>query len=246
MKMKRTAVAALVLTLSAAAQAAPEPGQMAFVSLNADEDGFAVATFVDLDAGAEFFFTDSEWNGLAVGAGGGFNTGEGVLSWTLDTDLAAGSVVRFLSVDDRVAISASVGEVTRSGSFSLATTNDAVTLYADLAGVVTPLAAIGNGSGVDLADELTGSGLEALALDLDGRADYAEYTGARSGSDDMSAYAGDVLDIGNWTVRSATDEAGTVPNLTAFSVTAPVPEPETYAMMLAGLGLMSLVARRRT
>jgi hypothetical protein len=27
--------------------------------------------------------------------------------------------------------------------------------------------------------------------------------------------------------------------------TAPVPEPETYAMMLAGLGLMGLVARRR-
>jgi len=30
------------------------------------------------------------------------------------------------------------------------------------------------------------------------------------------------------------------------AVTAPVPEPETYAMMLAGLGLMGAVARRRT
>ncbi len=28
-------------------------------------------------------------------------------------------------------------------------------------------------------------------------------------------------------------------------VTTPVPEPETYAMLLAGLGLMGLVARRR-
>jgi hypothetical protein len=28
-------------------------------------------------------------------------------------------------------------------------------------------------------------------------------------------------------------------------VTSPVPEPETYAMMLAGLGLVSIVARRR-
>jgi len=26
---------------------------------------------------------------------------------------------------------------------------------------------------------------------------------------------------------------------------APIPEPETYAMMLAGLGLMGFVARRR-
>jgi len=31
-----------------------------------------------------------------------------------------------------------------------------------------------------------------------------------------------------------------------FVVYAPVPEPETYAMMLAGLGLMGLVAKRRS
>jgi hypothetical protein len=30
-----------------------------------------------------------------------------------------------------------------------------------------------------------------------------------------------------------------------FLVSAPIPEPETYAMMLAGLGLMGFVARRR-
>jgi hypothetical protein len=28
-------------------------------------------------------------------------------------------------------------------------------------------------------------------------------------------------------------------------VTTPVPEPETYALMLAGLGVMTFVARRR-
>lgn len=31
----------------------------------------------------------------------------------------------------------------------------------------------------------------------------------------------------------------------AVNVAAPVPEPETYAMMLAGLGLLGIVARRR-
>jgi hypothetical protein len=30
-----------------------------------------------------------------------------------------------------------------------------------------------------------------------------------------------------------------------YSSAAPVPEPETYAMMLAGLGLLGFVARRR-
>ena len=38
------------------------------------------------------------------------------------------------------------------------------------------------------------------------------------------------------------DIPGTTQNLVVF---APVPEPETYAMMLAGLGLMGFVARRR-
>ena len=37
--------------------------------------------------------------------------------------------------------------------------------------------------------------------------------------------------------------AGSTQDLAVF---APVPEPETYAMMLAGLGLMGFVARRRT
>ena len=36
------------------------------------------------------------------------------------------------------------------------------------------------------------------------------------------------------------------PDMGAFAVnTQPVPEPETYAMLLAGLGLMSVVARRK-
>ncbi|MBI5789952.1 MAG: PEP-CTERM sorting domain-containing protein [Rhodocyclales bacterium] len=34
-------------------------------------------------------------------------------------------------------------------------------------------------------------------------------------------------------------------NVSVQAVAAPVPEPETYALMLAGLGLMGFVARRR-
>ena len=33
--------------------------------------------------------------------------------------------------------------------------------------------------------------------------------------------------------------------VSSLAVTAPIPEPEIYAMMLAGLGLMGFVARRR-
>ena len=38
---------------------------------------------------------------------------------------------------------------------------------------------------------------------------------------------------------------GVLDNVSVNAVTAPVPEPETYALMLAGLGAMTFVARRR-
>jgi hypothetical protein len=37
-----------------------------------------------------------------------------------------------------------------------------------------------------------------------------------------------------------------LPVVTGPTITTPVPEPETYAMLLAGLGVMVLVARRRS
>jgi len=40
------------------------------------------------------------------------------------------------------------------------------------------------------------------------------------------------------------NSADTITASTNFTVNA-IPEPETYAMMLAGLGLMGFVARRR-
>lgn len=239
----RVGIVLAALTSSTTLVAAPSAGDFAFSAINADEDGFALTTLVNLSAGEEFFFTDNEWNALPVGNGGGFSSGEGVLSWTLDADLTAGSVVRFASVNSTADIWVSEGSLVRSGSFSLATTNDSVTLYRDAAGVLTPLAAIGFGASFE--DELQGAGLDGAYLAFGGRVDFAEYVGARSGEATFDAYRASLTDATQWIVRESTIEANTVPYLGSFAVTAPVPEPETYAMMLAGLAMVGSVARRR-
>ncbi|MBT0962751.1 PEP-CTERM sorting domain-containing protein [Denitromonas iodatirespirans] len=246
MKMTWTVAALVGLSVVALpAAAAPVAGDLAFVAINADEDGFALASFVDLTAGTQLFVTDNEWNGSMLGAGGAFTSGEGVLSWTLGSAVSAGTVVRFSAVDSAANIAVSHGAVSRSGGFALSQTNESVYLYQDDgAGGVIPLAAIGYGSG--FADELAGSGLEGQAVMLSGTVKFAEFGGDRSLVSSVAAHAAAVADVGQWTKLSSGDTSAMAPDLTGFAMAAPVPEPSGYAMLLAGLGMVSVIARRRT
>ncbi len=55
-----------------------------------------------------------------------------------------------------------------------------------------------------------------------------------------------LLGVSSWDGGPASAQVGwRQVSLTLDQQTAPVPEPETYAMMLAGLGLLGVVARRR-
>lgn len=246
------------LFVLAAAAAAITPahalstGDLAFTSFNADEDGFSMVTFVDIAAGSRVFFTDNEF------VSGAFNSGESYSSWTSGAvTVAAGTVIRFSKVDV-AALSASVGTLTReavtgSTNYGLAASNETLYAYVGTAAAtpVTFLAAITNGSfAVD--GPLTGTGLVegVTAIRLNTQApgttpDYGVYNGARSGLASFAAYKPLVANVANWTVDTINGSyATTVPNTTAFSVTA-VPEPESYALMLAGLAGLALVARRR-
>lgn len=239
----------VVATLLAAsnAQAALVAGDIAFTSFNADEDGFSFATFVDIAANSTVYFNDNEF------VSGAFNTGEGLTTWNSGSSLiSAGSVIRFSAID-KTTTSVNFGTFTKTGDTGLNATNDNLFAYigTDSNTPTTFLAAIANGvygtgSGNTLISSLSGTGLTVgvNATQLTASSDYAEYTGARSGLANFTAYKTLIADNANWNIQGNVSAETTVPNTTAFTVAA-IPEPETYAMFLVGLGLLGFAKRRK-
>jgi len=250
MKKQLSILSAAVLSLSLSASAqALTTGDIAFTSFNADEDGLAFVTFTDIAANTSIYFADNEWDGSA------FNTGESYSMWNSGAStIAAGTVIRLIAYDIATP-SASLGSLARvsvASNTNWGISNSGETIYAyQGASATTPtsfLAAITNGT-FTANGSLTNTGLTdgVNAITLPSSSDYYEYNGLRSGEPTFTAYKDDVANIANWTGHNGSgnpDFSATIPNITAFTVTA-VPEPETYALLLAGLGLVSFMARRR-
>ncbi|MES2991387.1 MAG: PEP-CTERM sorting domain-containing protein [Pseudomonadota bacterium] len=96
-------------------------------------------------------------------------------------------------------------------------------------------------------------GTWSITTDQDATYDlvFAMHASDRSGAfmfDDFTSFAS-VTQSGTWAIEWL-NNGGQVPgfsNINFFvrDVVTPVPEPETYALMLAGLGALGLMARRR-
>ncbi|WP_229634116.1 choice-of-anchor E domain-containing protein [Duganella qianjiadongensis] len=83
------------------------------------------------------------------------------------------------------------------------------------------------------------------ALNFTQTADLAQFIGHGSYSASLSAISDQELTAGG-NARYGTDvTVDGYAKVTYTYTTLPVPEPETYAMLLAGLGLVGVVARRR-
>ena len=201
------------------------PGAIAFVGFNADgDDDLAFVALAAISPNAVIRFTDNEWNGSLVGAGGAFSAGEGVITWTSPVDgVAAGEVIS-LNILDTPSPLASIGSVARSGSFQLS--GDDETVYAYQGTELTPtgfLAMIATHDG----DSKTGTGLSpAHIIRLPNDEDIAAYTGSRSNQNSFAAYLALLGDTGNWQTEDADGDQsanGNAPDVpfasTAFIVT---------------------------
>lgn len=245
--MKRHCVLTALLLATAPSHAALQAGDIAFTAFNADEDGFSVVALREVAPFTAIYFTDNEWNGGAPGSGG-FNTGEGTYAWVSGAAaIPAGTVVRFSEIDaaTRAASVGAFGQVL-TGLAGFAATGDTLFAYVgDSAAQPTALVtaiSTDNFNGSSLA----GSGLAVgvNAVSVTSGADYAEYSGARSGLASFAAYGGLVADASHWTAQASGDFAALAPDLTPFTVAA-VPEPQTYALLATGLGLIAWRLRQR-
>ena len=241
---------ALALAVAAALPAsALTTGDLAFTAFNADEDGFALVALANVAANTKVYFSDNEWSGTA------FNTGENFSSWTSGAAIVnAGTVIRFSKTDSATLMAASVGTLARetvalSTNWGLSQTADTVYAYLGMsaAAPTTFLSAISSGTFGNAADGTlanTGLAIGAGAVQLSASSDFAEYSGARAGQTSFVGYKALVSNVANWTDSGDGSFATKVPNTTAFTISA-VPEPESYALMLAGPGAIGLLVSRR-
>ncbi|MFN0184499.1 MAG: PEP-CTERM sorting domain-containing protein [Aquabacterium sp.] len=247
--MYRIITTAALLASAGAAQALTA-GSFAFVSFNADEDGWALVALENVAANSTIYFTDNTWNGSS------FAATEAAHQWnTGGAAIAAGTVVRFSKVDSLTQIGVSVGTLSfaSSANLGLNATNETIYAYtsntSDWTAPTTFLAAVSSaasGFGNATFGVLTNTGLAAgmTAIEVAPSADFAQYTGARAGEASFGAYLPLVNASSAWSSVQGGDQSQVLPDMTAFSVVA-VPEPQTYALLLAGLGAIGMVVGRR-
>lgn len=224
--MKPRIISSLFVSISLSNAFALSPGDLAFTSINADEDGWAMVALAPIPANTTIYFTDNEWDGSA------FNTGESYTQWVSGGSIIpAGTVIRFSSVDT-VTLASSVGSLTRasvSGSINWGLSSGEESIYAYQASSASAVptvfvAAICNTSfGTATAGVLTNTGLSigsgAIQTAYSSGSDFAEYNGPRSGQATFAAYLPSVSNIANWTVDTSNGVYGTtVPNTSMFSI----------------------------
>ena len=218
------------------------PGDIAFIGFNSDgNDDLAFVALAPIAGGDVIHFTDNEWNGLAIGEGGAFTTGEGYISWTAPAGgVAQGAVVTLNSLSSS-GRSASVGTVSASGSFNLGGSAESAYAFQGEAlttGATGFLAVVATHT----VDSVAGTGLAAEHIVyLTTNVDIAEYTASRSNQPVFADYLTPISNSANWTTQDGSGDQSNdtiepdIPfDTTSFNLGSPA---STFASWAAENGL---------
>ena len=197
-------------------------GDIAFIAFNTDGDkDFSIVALADITPNSIIYFTDDETDGA-----GGFIGSEGVITWSTGTKtISAGTVVIFTDIDHDTNpnFSASIGSITRAGSFGLSGSKDGIIAYTgtDANTPTTYLAAIqiGNanselgpfdGDGVTLTGTALTTGTTIVVIDNVASPDGGKYTASRSSETVFSDYSSLISDKTKWTTVSSSGDGETL------------------------------------
>ncbi|HEY0953322.1 MAG TPA: PEP-CTERM sorting domain-containing protein [Roseateles sp.] len=273
--MKRILTSAALAAAALSAQAAGTTlanGDFAFtgVNVNTSVGGWSFVTFVDLAAGTTIYFTDTNVLQATPAAGVFSTTAEGFWSWTASSAVAAGTSVALRgSGTNNGQYTAKSGEaggtangtvIALNGTNGTNISSGGDILYAFQAAsfatnyqpsAITFLGAISNRAAYTTSDNAVAAtglgGIQVRTFRGSGDTRYTQFTAQTTTADTPYASMAELklalADGSNWTTIASSTSTPIVADVLA--VAAPVPEPETYALMLAGIAVVGGVARRR-